>query len=361
MRGASSAGEHSSGAVGILQALAAAVLFGLASPIAKLLLAGATPIMLAGLLYLGAGVGLAVWWLLKRGSRGAAGRREASLTASDLPSLGGAVLFGGVIGPVLQMVGLSTTPASTAALLLNMEVVFTALIAWFVFKEHFDRRIGVGMASVVAGGTLLSWTGHVDAVPWGSLAIIGACAAWGIDNNVTRRISNRDPIQVAAVKGLVAGSCNVAIGLGTGGSLPAPSYLVGSALLGVSAYGVSLVLFVLALRHIGAARTAAHFALAPFVGAIVALAALGERPTVLMVVAAILMAAGIYIHVSERHVHEHEHADFEHDHRHVHDAHHQHEHAPGDPPGEPHAHPHRHARLTHAHRHFPDAHHGHQH
>jgi len=349
------------GAAGVLQALAAAALFGVASPAAKSLLSGVGPVMLAGILYLGAGLGLSVWWLARRVVADPSARPEAGLAARDLPLLCVAVAAGGILGPVLQMIGLARTPASTASLFLNLEVVFTTLLAGLVFREHLGRRVAAGMALVVAGGVTLSWTGRLDAVPWGSLAIVGACLAWAIDNNVTRRIAHRDPVQIAAVKGVIAGAFSLALAFAAGGSWPARGYVAGAALLGIASYGASLVLFVLALRQVGTARTIAYFSLAPFVGAAVSWGALGEEVSLRAVLAALLMAAGISLLVRERHEHPHRHEATDHDHRHRHDEHHRHAHGPHDPPGSPHAHPHHHDAVVHGHRHLPDEHHRHSH
>ena len=350
-------------APGVAYALAAAALFGASTPFAKLLVGSVDPILLAGLLYLGSGCGLFAWrWVTTRGRRN--GAAEAPLGRADLPWLAGAVLFGGVVAPVLLMTGLTLTPASTAALLLNAEGVLTALLAWFVFRENFDRRIALGMVAITAGGVLLSREGGLAAGNlWGPLAVAGACLAWAIDNNLTRKVSAGDPVQIAAIKGLVAGTVNVGIALACGADLPGVGTAAACAVVGLAGYGVSLTLFVLALRGLGTARTGAYFSAAPFVGAAISLALLGDRPTVAFFAAAALMGLGVWLHLTERHVHEHDH-DHEamsHDHAHVHDEHHRHAHGPDDPPGEPHSHPHDHRPMRHAHPHYPDIHHRHGH
>ena len=347
------------GRSGVLYAILAAALFGASTPLAKLLLGEIPPVALAGLLYLGSGLGLSAWWLLA-GLRGRSA--EARLNRADLPWLAGAVGAGGVVGPALLMLGLASTPASTAALLLNLEGVLTALLAWFVFRENFDRRIALGMAAITAGGVLLSWGGtHGVQVPWGSLAVAGACLAWAVDNNLTRKVSASDPVQVAAIKGVVAGTVNLALGFGLGFHVPAVTTVLAAGAVGLLGYGVSLVCFVLALRHLGTARTGAYFSLAPFVGAGLSLAVFSEQVTGYFAAAALLMGIGVWLHLTERHEHEHLHEEMEHYHLHHHDEHHQHEHAPGDPPGEPHSHPHRHTALRHSHPHYPDIHHRHEH
>jgi drug/metabolite transporter (DMT)-like permease len=342
-------------------ALAAAALFGASTPLSKLLLGSVEPVLLAGLLYLGSGCGLTVWlWLGTR--RKGKQSKEASLKRADLPWLAGAVLFGGVLGPVLLMAGLAMTTAATASLLLNLEGVLTALLAWFVFKENFDTRIALGMICITAGGVLLSWAGMPEpGVPWGPLAIAGACLCWAVDNNLTHKVSGGNPLQIAAAKGLVAGTVNLILALTTGATVPGVLTVGAAMAVGLVGYGVSLMLFVLALRHLGTARTGAYFSVAPFVGAAVSLVLFVEVPSAYFVAAAALMSFGVWLHLTERHEHEHEHEPMTHDHLHVHDEHHQHEHAPTDPDGEPHSHPHRHARLRHSHPHFPDIHHRHGH
>lgn len=345
---------------GIPLAIASAILFGASTPFAKLLLgAGASPWLLAGILYLGSGIGLG----LVRLTRALLGVRtaEARLSRADLPWLALVVLSGGIVGPVLLMIGLSTTPASAASLLLNLEGLATMAIAWIVFHENVDRRLLLGAVAILLGGVLLSWTGGAGAVGLGALAIAGACLAWGIDNNLTRRLSASDPVQIAMIKGLFAGLTNLVLALFAGAHLPALAVVAGGAVLGFFGYGLSLVLFVLGLRYLGAARTGAYFSLAPFIGAALAIIVLGEAVTVRLLVAGVLMAFGLYLHLMESHIHEHVHDEHDHEHRHVHDAHHQHAHGPDDPPGEPHTHRHHHAPLSHKHPHYPDIHHRHGH
>lgn len=341
-------------------ALASAALFGASTPLAKLLLGdGVDPWLLAGLLYLGSGLGLGTVHLL----RGAFGipASEAPLRRGDVPWLVLVVLTGGVVGPLLLMLGLSRTPASSAALLLNVEGLATMAIAWIVFKENVDRRLLLGALAILAGAVLLSWQGGPAGIGVGALAIIGACVAWGIDNNLTRRLSSADPVQIAAIKGLVAGTVNLGLALTRGAALPAPPILAGAGVVGFFGYGVSLVLFVLALRHLGTARTGAYFSTAPFLGTVLALVLFQEPVTIQLLAAALLMAIGLYLHLAERHEHEHAHETLDHEHRHVHDEHHQHEHGRNVPAGESHTHPHRHTPMVHRHPHFPDLHHRHGH
>lgn len=339
--------------------LASAALFGASTPLAKLLLGEIDPWLLAGLLYLGAGVGLGIVHLGRR-SLGIE-PPEAPLRRADLPWLVAIIMAGGVIGPLLLMFGLSVTPASTAALLLNVEGLATMGIAWVVFREHTDRWIVLGAFLILAGAVLLSWQGAADGAGWGALAIVGACLAWGTDNNLTRKLSAADPVQIAMLKGLAAGAINLGLALWHGATLPPASPLLGGALVGFFGYGVSLVLFVLALRHLGAARAGAYFSTAPFIGAVLALLMFDEPVTVRLIAAALLMAAGLWLHLVEYHEHEHEHDEMLHEHAHVHDEHHQHAHRPDEPPGEPHVHAHLHAPMVHRHPHYPDLHHRHRH
>ena len=340
--------------------IASAALFGASTPFAKLLLgSGIGPWLLAGLLYLGSGIGLGLF----DASRRLLGRvsRETRLKRADLPWLALVVLSGGAVGPVLLMIGLTSTPASSAALLLNLEGLATMAIAWLVFRESVDRRLLIGAFAILAGAVLLSWQGGPTGLGIGGLAIAGASLAWGIDNNLTRKLSAADPVQIAMIKGLVAGGVNLELALATGAHLPGLAATGGAALVGFLGYGVSLVLFVLALRHLGAARTGAYFSTAPFIGAVLAIAIFDEPLTIRLAVAGALMAIGLYFHLAEAHEHQHTHEALEHDHSHVHDDHHQHAHGPDDPPGEPHAHAHRHVPMTHRHPHFPDLHHRHGH
>jgi drug/metabolite transporter (DMT)-like permease len=338
---------------GVLAALGAALLFGIGTPVAKLLLGSVSPWLLAGLLYAGSGAGLAVLRALWRKPRVRMPRGEAKWLVA-------AIAAGGVAAPVLLMWGLAKLPASTASLLLNAEGVFTALLAWFGFRENFDRRIALGMLLILAGAVFLSWPG--DARLEGGLpaaAVLLACFCWGLDNNFTRKVSLTDASFVAMLKGLAAGGVNVAIALALGATMPPLPISATAAAIGFFSYGVSLVLFVIGLRHLGTARTGAYFSTAPFVGALVAVALLDEPITGALAFAGALMAAGVWLHLTERHEHVHAHEPLEHEHAHVHDEHHQHEHA--GPVTEPHSHPHRHAPLRHSHPHFPDAHHRHDH
>ena len=336
-------------------------MFGAGTPLAKWLLGQMSPWMLAGLLYLGSGLGLALY----RRWRGMAWPR---LAPGELRWLAAAVLCGGGLAPVLLLAGLSALPASHAALLLNAEAVLTAVLAWLVFKENFDRRIAAGMAAIVAGALVLSWPVHGAAAAagaqaatlWPALAVLLACLFWALDNNFTRKVALADASWIACVKGLAAGAANLLLALLTGAALPGAFEIAAAMSVGFLAYGVSLALFVLALRHLGASRAGAYFSTAPFVGALFAVLWLGEPVTWPLLAAALLMGGGIWLHLTEHHAHPHQHEALEHTHLHDHgDAHHAHTHASAV--AGPHSHRHRHEPLAHSHAHYPDAHHRHAH
>ncbi len=343
-------------------ALLSAALFGVSTPAAKALLGSVDPVVLAGLLYCGAGLGVAILRRIGRALVSPAHAPEVALTHRELPWLAGAIAAGGILGPILLMVGLARTEAATASLLLTLEGVATALMAWFIFHENFDRRIALGMACLVSGAVVLSWSGQPTLSGLlGPLAIIGACIAWGLDNNLTRKVSLADPLQIVELKGVVAGPFSLLLGLSTGSQLPGLSATAAAGVVGFLGYGVSLALFVLALRHLGTARTGAYFSTAPFLGTLAAILFLREPVTLQLIVAGLLMGLGVWLHLTEDHDHEHEHVPMEHSHPHVHNEHHRHAHSPVDPPGEPHTHWHRHERLHHKHPHVPDMHHTHRH
>ena len=342
---------------GVPLAFASAVLFGASAPLSKLLLGTVTPQLLAGLLYLGAGIGLAAIHI----GRNAFGipAAEAPLRRVDLPWLAVVVLFGGIIGPFLLMLGLNQTSASSGSLLLNLEGLATMGIAWLVFRENVDRRLLLGAFAIVAGAMVLSWNGQSVRFDAGAGLIAAACIAWGIDNNLTRKLSSADPVVTTMIKGLVAGGVNVILALSTGAILPPVGTIGAAAVVGFLGVGVSLVLFVLALRYLGTARTGAYFSVAPFIGAVIALALLREPLTLQLLLAGSLMGFGLWLHLAERHEHEHQHGVLEHEHSHVHDEHHQHRH--DAPVMQPHSHSHRHEPIRHKHPHYPDLHHRHGH
>lgn len=339
-------------------ALLAAALFGGSTPFVKLLIGDTSPLVLAGLLYLGSGLGLVVARLLRD-----RGWQASGLSGSDWFWFAGAIGFGGVLGPFLLVLGLAGTSASTASLLLNLEAVLTSVLAWVVFKEHADRRIVAGMALIVAGGIALSWPSGETAVGnlAGPLAIIGACLCWAIDNNLTRKVSVSDALFIAGAKGLVAGAVNLGLALALDHSLSAWPLAGATMLVGLLGYGLSLLFFVRALRELGTSRTGAYFSTAPFVGAALSILLLGEATSPPFWLAAFLMGLGVWLHLTERHGHPHAHEAMTHSHEHVHEEHHQHTHDFPWDGQEPHRHPHTHAPLQHSHGHFPDIHHRHRH
>lgn len=344
---------------GLLTAVLAAFLFGISTPLAKGLLGEISPQILAGLFYLGSGIGLAMLdWLL----RGRTMSREAPLTHADVPWLSGAVIFGGILAPVLLLTGLQQTPASNASLLLNLESVFTVMLAWVVFHENADKKFVLGMAAIFLGSVFLSWQGVTLGIGLvGSFAIVAACLCWGVDNNLTQKISSGNPVQISSIKGLVAGTVNLLLGIWLTNSLPSLAWVSAALVVGFFSYGLSLALFVLSLRNLGTARTAAYFSTAPFIGAVLSVLVLGEAVTWPLAAASVAMAGGVSLLLTEKHVHLHIHEPLVHAHPHIHDEHHQHDHKPSDPPGEPHVHLHEHAPLTHSHAHQPDIHHRHSH
>ena len=279
---------------GGLLAIAAAVLFGLSTPAAKAIIGNVHPLLLAGLLYVGSGLGLGTIILLGQ-------RHGVRLKRADMPWLLATVVFGGGLGPAFLMWGLTRTTGSAASLLLTLEGVFTALIAWVVFREPFNRRIGLGMASIFVGAVLLASrnpSGHAGTL--GALAVAGACLSWAIDNNCTSKIADVDALTLASIKGVFAGAVNMTLALICGATFPSVGLLAASGLIGFFGYGLSLVLFVLALREIGAARTGAYFATAPFIGAAIGLAALNEPLSITFVCAGFLMGLGVFLHLTEQ-------------------------------------------------------------
>ncbi|MEP7330280.1 MAG: DMT family transporter [Betaproteobacteria bacterium] len=348
-------------AYGVVVALASAVLFGLSTPLAKWLVGTISPLMLAGLLYAGSGLGLflvmAIRQLRTPGMRGIVLPQRG-----EWPWLLAAIFFGGVAAPVALMAGLVTSAAATASLLLNLEGVLTALLAWFVFRENFDRRVMLGMAAIVAGGLVLAWSpGAQAASSLGLVLVVAACLCWAIDNNLTRKVAASDAMMIACLKGLAAGAVNFTLALLLGQSLPPPGITALALLVGFVGYGISLVLFVLALRHLGTARAGAYFSVAPFFGAALAVVMFGDALTLQLGIAGLLMAAGVWLHLTEHHGHQHVHDALAHAHAHSHDEHHRHAHDFEWNGIEPHVHPHVHLPMTHSHAHYPDLHHRHRH
>jgi drug/metabolite transporter (DMT)-like permease len=343
---------------GTFYALGSAILFGVSPPLAKLLLPGAGPLLIATLLYLGAGIALCGAFFVPALRRSG----EAQLRITDLPLVGAIMLFGGILGPILMLCGLSHVSGVLGSLLLNLEAPFTVVLGVLFFGDHLGSRGCLATALVIAGAALLSGVPNdLGSDAFGMLAIVGACASWALDNNLMQRLSLRDPVAVARAKALGAGGCMLALVEVRGDPLPATTVAFQALCLGFVSYGLSLVLAVHAMRLVGAARQAAFFASAPFVGALLSIRVLGEKPGGEVVAAGALIVAGVFLLLSERHAHWHEHVEIDHDHVHVTDDHHKHAHDPGMLPVEPHAHLHHHPPLAHAHPHAPDVHHRHRH
>lgn len=358
---------------GISSALLAALLFGASTPLAKQLLTDLSPFAVAGLFYLGSGLGLSGFLLVRRVKRWH--RPQNNVPADvpqpvgdqrpDWPNLAGAVLAGGIAAPVLLMTGLESVTGAQASLLLNLEGVLTACIAWIVFREPVDRRVAWGMGLIVFAGILLALPTE-GAAAWnhwnaGELWIALACLGWAIDNNLTRNITSLDAAGIAAIKGITAGTVNLALALHLSARLPGWQIATQAALIGFFSYGASLVLFITALRQLGTARTAAWFSAAPFAGALLSLVLLHEAPTGMFWVALILILFGLWLHFTEQHEHWHQHARMLHAHTHRHDAHHRHTHDFPWDGSEPHSHTHAHEDMAHRHAHMPDIHHQHRH
>ena len=343
-----------------LYALLAAALFGVSAPLAKALGAHVSPVWLASLLYLGSGLALGIWRSARRTQAGnrAAG---AALTRADMPWLAGSILAGGVAGPLALMWGLRSISGSSASLLLSLEGLLTTLLAALVFREAVAARVWLAACLMVLASVLLAWPDASSAGIAGSVAVVLACLFWAMDNNLTRKISAGDPVLIAMIKGLAAGTVNALLASSLGQSFPGWPDIAATLAIGAVSYGLSLVLFILALRHLGSARTAAHFGTAPFFGAAFAVLAMGEPGSWWLLAAVVLMAVATLLVLTERHAHAHRHDALEHEHAHTHDAHHQHEHTPPWDGREPHSHWHRHLPLTHSHAHLPDLHHRHPH
>jgi drug/metabolite transporter (DMT)-like permease len=340
---------------GAAYGIAAAGLFGASAPLAKLLLPESSPLALASLFYLGAA---AVLTLVRAGRRTA----EAPLKRADLPLLAAITATGGILGPVLMLVGLSHVSGVAGSLLLNLEAPLTMLVAVVAFGEHLSSRGAFAAGIIVLGGTVLAWGAGGVAAEWlGVTALAAACCCWALDNNMTQRLTLRDPVAVAHVKTIGAGATNLLLAVGAGAVFPSRAGLVVALGVGTLSYGLSIVLDAYALRAVGAAREAAYFATAPFFGALLALLLLSESLQVQELVGGSAMALGVVLLLRERHGHVHTHHALVHEHSHVHDAHHQHSHDARMAVEEPHSHEHVHAPLEHTHPHTSDSHHRHRH
>ncbi|MBI5491547.1 MAG: DMT family transporter [Deltaproteobacteria bacterium] len=348
------------GGYGALAALLAAFFFGMSAPASKLLLAEAGPVMLAGLFYLGSFAGLFAFTSVKRLFWGRL-PGESALKGRDYFYLAGSIVSGGVAAPLFMLYGLSSTAGSTASLLLNVEGVLTVLIAMLIFREQVGGKVWLAALTMLLASSVLTYSPGSRGlyIEKGGLLVLAAALMWAIDNNLTRELSHRDPVVIAKYKGFSSGVVNLFAAYLLGESLPAHTYLGGALILGALAYGTSLVLFIYALRHLGASRTSTYFGATPFIGMFLSIIILGESFTLRLAAASVLMLASIWLILREYHGHEHTHEAFCHEHRHTHDEHHDHEHE-GDF-FDPHCHEHEHETLTHSHAHAPDIHHFHRH
>ncbi len=347
---------------GVIAALFSAALFGMSTPMAKMLLGEISPLPLAGLLYLGSGIGLFLLALMPHLTTGKhMPFNEPKLKGSDYLYLAGAISCGGVAAPIFLIYGLSKTSGSMASLLLSIEGILTTLVASLIFRESVGRRVWMAAAIMFAASSILTYM--PGPLGWslqsGSILVILACLLWAFDNNLTRRLSHRNPFFIALAKGLAAGFTTLAIAFAAGNKLPSFFPLTGALILGALSYGASLVLFVYALRYLGTSRTSIYFGIAPFLGAALSIVLLREPITLQMLAAALFMLTGTGLVLKECHEHEHEHEVLSHEHRHIHDEHHNHEHGEGCQ--KPHCHEHEHGLLVHSHAHVPDLHHYHCH
>jgi len=337
----------------ILQALLAASFFGASAPLSKLLLVDVSPVLMAAFLYLGSGTGIS---LVKLSQRLALSQREAGIKAPDVRWLAGAIISGGILAPIILMISLRNTPASTASLLLNFEGVGTTLIALFFFRESISRRALAAISGITLASILLS-TDFQSGLGFsvGALGVILACVLWGVDNNFTRNISAKDPLTIVAWKGLVAGTFSLFLGVLLGQQLPPLITMIGILLLGFVSYGLSTMLFIYSMRGLGAARTSALYGTAPLAGVLLSFIIFRDPITLPFIFAAALMATGALMLANEEHAHFHIHMPVVHEHRHRHDEFHEH-----DLADIAHAHEHEHPLTEHEHDHTPDIHHRHE-
>lgn len=332
-------------------ALLAALFFGVSTPLSKLLLADLNPFLLAGLLYLGAGLGLAAFQLLRGGRLLPEGRFRRGYAA-------GMVLCGGMLGPVLLMLAIRLAPAASVSIWLNLELVATALLGHFLFKDQLGRGGWLSVALALGAGTLLSYDGG-EAGVYAGLLTAAACLCWGFDNHFTALIADLSPLQSTVLKGLAAGATNTLLGLAAGGGLPPAA--AGKALAaGFVCYGLSITLYISAAQRLGAVRSQLIFSVSPLFGVLLSVLLLKEGLSPAQLASGALLLAAVWLLMAEKHSHAHSHEAVEHSHAHSHDdLHHDHSHA--DAPSGPHAHPHAHDGRAHAHPHYPDLHHRHRH
>jgi len=342
----------------ILQALLAAIFFGASAPIAKLLLGdNIAPIFLAAFLYLGSGTGI---FLVKLTQRMRSKDAEAGIKPPDIKWLAGAIVSGGILAPIILMISLQNTPASTASLLLNFEGVGTTVIALLFFKEAISRRAWTAIVVITLASIFLSTNfGSSWGMSLGAFGVVFACVLWGVDNNFTRNISGKDPLAIVAWKGLVAGTFSFFLAFFLGNQLPALKSVFYILILGFVSYGLSTMLFIRSMRGLGAARTSALYGTAPLAGVLLSIVIFGEYPSFLFIIAAILMIGGALLLINEQHAHWHMHTTLIHEHSHSHkDPSHGHADANAD---EIHSHEHEHPAEEHEHDHMPDIHHRHGH
>ncbi len=349
--------HHSDSVRGALFGLAAATLFGLSTPLSKMLLKDIHPVLLSGLLYLGAAVGLWLHWAFTPPTH------EAKLNRNDISVLGCMIFLGGVIAPLCMLFGLDRVTALTGSLMLNLEAPFTVIVASVLFREHLGWRASLATCLILAGSVVLKYKqGALNTNTLGFILLAAACLAWALDNNLTQKLSVKDPFAIVRAKTLIAGIFNTLLGLFISNfEIPSFQFIAWALIIGSFSYGLSVVLDTFALRLVGAVREAAYFSMAPFVGALFSIMLLHEPLQWRDIIAMGVMGAGAFLLLRENHHHLHTHDALYHDHLHAHDMHHQHEHQKNDPPGEPHSHPHRHEQITHAHAHVPDVHHRHKH
>ena len=340
----------------ILAVLVSGALFGLSVPFSKILVGDMRAVMLAGLLYAGSAIGLLAWMVVRR--KVAPAKPSEPLTRTDVPYLAGAVLCGGVLGPIFLMTGLERTAGSSASLLLNLEGVFTALIAVAVFHEHGGWKLWTALAAMTGASFILSYSPGGQILGEGPLLIILAMACWGIDNNLMQKVSGHDPVQLAAIKSVFAGTVSLCLAFALYGGTPVNTEMGEALIIGMVCYGVSLALFMIGLRHLGSSRTGTFFSVGPYVAAVMAVPLLGDPVTLPLLAAGGLMAIGTWTITREGHVHEHRHEAVEHEHVHSHrdQAHAHHPETQGI-----HSHVHRHEAVVHTHVHWPDARHSHDH
>jgi len=344
----------------LLYVMLSGALFGISPAIAKLLVVDMPPVALAGLLYLGAFIGLFLFSIVRKAAGSKTIEKEPPLEKKDVPWLAGAIVAGGIIAPIALMTGLTVVSGFATSLLLNLEGVATAIIAVLVFNEYAGKRLWLALLFMTFAGVLLSWSPEQSTINLGGLLLIVlAMVCWGIDNNLTQRISNKDPTQIAELKGIVAGTASLSLAVLLGMQIPLDSTILFALVLGALSYGFSLVLFIKALEGLGSSRTGAFFSFGPFIGAVASVLILGESVTWLMLAAAALMVVGVWMLLTERHGHTHRHERTVHDHVHETDQHHQHVHPEGQ--NGRHSHEHVHEEMVHGHVHWPDMYHRHEH